>query len=134
MKNNVGLWIDHRKAVMVFVSGDAIEKKIINSNVEKQLGRIGGERSITPFERKMILADDIQERIFTNSLEKYFEAIYLNVKDAESVLIFGLGEAKGELKKYMEKKGSAKLVRGVETADRMTDRQVIAKVRKYFEN
>lgn len=133
-KTKIGLWIDHRKAVMVFISGHEIEKKIIKSNVEKQLGRINGLRSVSPYEWQMVLADDTQERIFTSSIEKYYNKVYLGLKDAESVLIVGPGEAKGELKKYIEKKGSGNLVIGVESVDNMTDRQIIAKVKRYFQN
>ena len=134
MKSNVGLWIDHRKAVLVFVSDAETKNRTIKSNVEKQPGRINGERSLSQFERQLIIADDIQERKFDYSLEKYFDEVYLDIKDAESILIFGPGEAKGELKKYIDKKGSGNLVAGVESVDKMTDRQVIAKVRKYFQH
>ena len=41
MKTTVGLWIDHRKAVIVFVTGADVEIKLINSNVEKQHGQSG---------------------------------------------------------------------------------------------
>lgn len=134
MKNNAGIWIDHRNALIVFITGDKVEIKTITSNVEKQLGRIEGVRSLAPFERQMVLGDDIQERIFTNSIEKFFDEVYSVIKNAESVLIFGPGEAKGELKKYIEKKYKGNLVIGVESVDKMTDRQVIAKVRKYFKS
>ena len=37
MKKTVGLWIDHRKAVIVFVEGKEEEIKLICSKEEKQL-------------------------------------------------------------------------------------------------
>jgi hypothetical protein len=39
MKRKVGLWIDHRKAVIVFVAGQEEEIKVIKSDVEKQISR-----------------------------------------------------------------------------------------------
>jgi hypothetical protein len=48
-------------------------------------------------------------------------------------LIFGPGEAKGELKKRLESKGLGGRIVGVETTDKMTERQIAAKVRAYFQ-
>jgi hypothetical protein len=134
MKSNVGLWIDHRKAVLVFISDNDVENRTITSNVERQPGRINGKRSLAQFERQLIVADDIQERKYDNSLEKFFAGIYKDIKDAESVFIFGPGEAKGELKKYMDRNGSGNIVAGIESVDKMTDHQIIAKVRNYFQH
>ena len=52
--------------------------------------------------------------------------------DAESILIFGPGEAKGELKKRLEKNKLSGRIVVVETVDKMTDHQIAAKVRKHF--
>jgi hypothetical protein len=54
------------------------------------------------------------------------------IHDAESILIFGPGEAKGELKKRIESKGLPGRIVGFETVDEMTDPQIAAKVRKHF--
>ena len=42
MKKEVGLWIDHRKAVIVVTTDKGEEIKLIVSKVEKQLRRSGG--------------------------------------------------------------------------------------------
>jgi hypothetical protein len=42
------------------------------------------------------------------------------------------GEAKGELKKCLERNKLGGHIVGIETIDRMTDRQIAAKVRRYF--
>jgi hypothetical protein len=47
-------------------------------------------------------------------------------------LLFGPGEAKGELKKRLVKMKLGERVAAVETADKMTDGQIAAKVRDYF--
>ncbi|HSE85080.1 MAG TPA: hypothetical protein VLJ79_02570 [Candidatus Binatia bacterium] len=41
MKNAVGLWIDHRKAVIVVITDKGEETRLIISKVEKQLRRSG---------------------------------------------------------------------------------------------
>jgi hypothetical protein len=54
------------------------------------------------------------------------------VRNAESLVILGPGEAKGELRKRLVKNKLGGRVAAVETADKMTDRQIVAKVREYF--
>lgn len=55
-----------------------------------------------------------------------------SIRDAESILIFGPGEAKGELKKRLEKNDLGRYIVGIETMDKMTDHQIAAKVRERF--
>ena len=55
-----------------------------------------------------------------------------DLRDAESIFIFGPGEAKGELEKRLASKGLGGRVVGIETVDKMTERQIAAKVRQYF--
>ena len=134
MKTTVGLWIDHSKAVIVALTDEAEEiKLIIMSKVEKQPGRLGGIRSKTPYESQLVRADDSRQRKLTGHLSIYYDAVIACIRDAESILIFGPGEAKGELKKRLETKKLSGRIVGIETIDKMTDRQITAKVRKYFQ-
>jgi len=48
------------------------------------------------------------------------------------MLIFGPGEAKGELKKRLKREKLSGRIVGVETVDEMTDHQIALKVRQYF--
>jgi hypothetical protein len=54
------------------------------------------------------------------------------IRDAVSILIFGPGEAKGELKKRLERHKLGGRIVGVETMDKMTNNQITVKVRQYF--
>ncbi len=132
MHTTAGLWIDHRKAIIVIVSAEGKKMTEIHSNVEKQPGRFEGVRSTVPYEPQLVQADDTREREFTSHLNQYYAAVIAAVGDAESILIFGPGEAKGELMKRFEraKRGGHSII--IETADKMSDRQIAAKVRDCF--
>jgi hypothetical protein len=132
MKKEVGLWMDHRKAVIVVVSDKGEEIKLIVSKVEKQRRRSGGSPLKGPYEALQVPADDSHEREFTGHLNIYYDAVIGCIRDAEAILIFGPGEAKGELKKRMEREELGGRIVGIETVDRMTDRQIAAKVRQRF--
>jgi hypothetical protein len=49
------------------------------------------------------VADDLRQRELTGDLNVYYDEVISCIRDAESILIFGPGEAKGELKKRLEK-------------------------------
>jgi len=132
MNKAVGLWIDHRKAVIVVITDKGEEIKLIISKVEKQPGRFGGVRSINSYESQQVQADDSREREFMGHLNIYYDAVVACIRDAESILIFGPGEAKGELKKRIERNKLGERIATIETVDKMTDRQIAAKVRQYF--
>jgi len=133
MGTKVGLWIDHRKALIVAVMDKREEILLIRSKVEKQPGRSGGIRSTTSYEAQQVPADDSRERKFTGHLNIYYNAVIASIRDAESILILGPGEAKGELKKRLVRDKLGGQIVGIETIDRMTDRQIAAKVRRYFQ-
>jgi hypothetical protein len=122
MKTTVGLWIDHRKAVIVFVEGEEEEIKVISSQEENHHGHSGVSKP----------ADDLRQRELTGHLNNYYDEVVSCIRDAESILIFGPGEAKGELKKRLEKDNLGGCIVGIEPADKMTDPQIVAKVREHF--
>ena len=129
MPAQVGLWIDHEKAVIVTVSGGAEAIRLLLSNVEKHVRYSGGSRSGASHESRPGTAEDTRERHFEDRLNKYYDDVIATLRDAEGILIFGPGEAKGELRKRLEHSGLGARIMGVETVDKMTDRQIAAKVR-----
>jgi hypothetical protein len=133
MGTKVGLWIDHRKTLIVAVTDKGEEIRLIISKVEKQPRRSDGMRSTTSYESQLVPADDSRERRSTGLLNIYYNAVIACIRDAESILIFGPGEAKGELKKRLVRNKLRGRIVGIETIDRMTDHQIAAKVRRYFQ-
>jgi len=134
MKRKVGLWIDHRKAVIVFLAGEEEEIKLVRSNVEKQFRPCGGSRADTHYGAHDVMAGDQRDKQFTGHLRTYYDEVISCIRDAESILIFGPGEPKGELKKRIESKKLHGRIVGIETVDNMTDDQIASKVRQYFLN
>jgi len=132
MKTMAGLWIDHRRAVIVVFSDKGEKTKVIESEVERQQGRFAGKRSPEAYEAQMVPADDSRERKFTSQLNGFYDEVISVIRDADSILLFGPGEAKGELEKRLMKDKLGARIEAVETEDAMTDRQIAAKVREFF--
>ncbi|OGQ87020.1 MAG: hypothetical protein A2512_06445 [Deltaproteobacteria bacterium RIFOXYD12_FULL_56_24] len=133
MGTKVGLWIDQRKAVIVLVSDLGEEVRLILSGAEKHARRSDDSARNGPYQDQQRAADDQRQRIFTALLNTYYDAVIASfADDAESILIFGPGEAKDHLKTRLEENKLGKRLVGIEAADKMTDGQITAKVRQYF--
>jgi hypothetical protein len=132
MRKRVGLWIDHRKTIIVTVTDKGEEMGLVLSRVETQRQRSGDSPLKGRYESLHVPADDIRQRVLTGHLNTYYEAVAACLRGAESVLIFGPGEAKGELKKHLVKSKMGGLIASLETVDKMTNRQIAAKVRQHF--
>ena len=115
MKTVLGVWMDHRKAVIARVTDNWDVTQVIESSVETRRGRLAG----------------VREKGFTGHLHAYYDAVMAATRDAESILIFGPGDAKGELQSRLEKAELGGRIAAVQTVHRMNDRQVAAKVREY---
>jgi hypothetical protein len=132
MRTRAGLWIDHKKTIVVAVTDKGEEICHIISKVESQPERAGDSPLKGRHESQRAPADDIRQRVLTEHLNIYYKAVIACLQDAEPILIFGPGEAKGELKKRLEKCNMGERIAAVEAADKMTDRQISAKVRQHF--
>lgn len=124
MKKEIGLWIDHRKAVIVTITDEGEEINKIESGMEKHVRFTNGTGSQNGS------SEDVRDRQFDNHLNTYYDEVIAVIRDANSIRVFGPGEAKGELEKRLEREGLKARVLSVESADKMTDHQISAKVRE----
>ena len=126
MKTQVGLWIDHREAFVVFADEDQKNEVIedIKSGLEKHV------RFSISADGK---ADDQRDNQFKTHLNKYYDTVIQHIKGAKSILIFGPGEAKTELKKRLEGDGLKGRIIELETVDKMTTKQIEAKVWQHYQ-
>jgi stalled ribosome rescue protein Dom34 len=124
MSRAVGVWIDHRKAVIASITGNSEGLRQISSGMEKRVRYSGAAQEDS--------AEDQRDRRFTGHLDKYYDEVIACIRDANSILILGPGEAKTELAGRLENQALRGRIVGVETVDKMTDRQVAARVRQRF--
>jgi hypothetical protein len=77
--------------------------------------------------------EDVRDRQFGNHLNSYYNAVVAILHDADTIQIFGPGEAKGELEKRIKRNGLKANILAIETMDKLTVRQIAAKVRECFQ-
>jgi hypothetical protein len=127
MKKQIGLWIDHREAVIVVLTDKDEKITHIKSDAEKQTRFPGGSRK-----DGLQKTEAVRDKRLEQDLGKYFDDVIANIREAGLIQIFGPGEAKGELVKHLEAEGLKERIVEVETMDKMTDNQIASKVREYF--
>lgn len=129
----IGLWIDHKRAVILTLNDEDESLQVVESDIKRHGRYHGATHPRTPYSAQYQKGDDQLDNQFNESLNKYYEKVLVQLRGADAVLIFGPGEAKQELKRHLEHHKNHIHIAGIESADKMTDRQIAAKVRKYFD-
>ena len=123
MKKEVGIWIDHRKAVVVTFEDRKEKIQEITSDVESHMQSSNNRDSA---------GEDVRDRHLGDHLESYYDRVIEFIQNAESIWIFGPGEAKVELENRLKSKNLGARIVGIATVDKMTYPQISAKARGYF--
>jgi len=132
MKDKGGVWIDHRRALVVLLTPTGERTALIVSKVEKHPQRSGDSPLKGRYESAQVPADDRRQKALTAELNIFYDAVIAALRNVGSFIILGPGEAKGELKRRLVKSKLGARIAALETADKMTDGQVAAKVRGHF--
>ena len=134
MEKLFGLWVDHEKAIIVSLIDGSHKVTHLESDIEGRFRLKGGSRSNTPYGIQSATSESKRDFRYSKHLNIYFQHIIDLLKDAKHIFIFGPGEAKIELKKEIEKNNVLLgKISDIETTDKLTEPQIIAKVKKYFE-
>jgi hypothetical protein len=134
MQKNIGIWIDHEKAFLVSIQDKRESSKKIQSEVESHIKALGGSRPTTPYGPQEASAEKKLDERRKQQLHKFYQKILPELREISKIYIFGPGEAKHELDKEIKKSKELSLKRvKIETADKMTENQIKARVKNYFE-
>lgn len=130
MGTQAGIWIDHTQAVVVLITNKGPEFKKVTSDIERsdRASDIYSNR----YRRSDYVAEDRLERKLTANLRKFYDEVIASVSGAKEVLLLGPGEAKGEFVNHIKRKKLKSPVIEQETSDKMTERQIVVKVKKHF--
>jgi hypothetical protein len=124
MNRNVGIWIDHKRAVIVLASTEGIVTRTVESDVAAH-PRYGGQQDGG--------GEQKYEERHGQSLDRYYDAVIGHLVEPDALFVFGPGEAKLELKERLGRstaRPQCPVV--VETTDKLTDPQIVAKVKDHF--
>ncbi len=131
MRKEVGLWIDHRQAVLVLQPDHPVAIKRIASNLERHV-RYSGVSHPRNGDTHLDTTEDGRDRRFEDNLYHYYDDVIAELRDASAILIMGPGEAKIEFQKRLGVHRLDGRVVGLQPADKLTDEQIAAEVRSFF--
>jgi len=130
MTINAGVWIDHHKAVLVLITKAEETILQILSDPDTPARSSGEARVKNSYSPNDFVAEDKRQRKETIHLNKYYDEVIDRLRDADVILVFGPGEAKGEFIKRIEGQKLKGRIAHVGTVDKMTDGQIAAHVRQ----
>jgi stalled ribosome rescue protein Dom34 len=132
MTTKAGVWIDHKQAVIVLLTDTGTEIKKTAFDIGQRIRSKAGSRSKNPYKPGKFVAEDTLERKLGNDRSNYYDDVIASMRGAKAILILGPGEAKGEFLKRLQSKKLRSVDVEIETVDKMTDRQIAAKVARHF--
>ena len=100
MTNRVGLWIDRKEAVIVSLDDTHASVMKLQSGA-KHIDYRGAPHPKTAYSAQYSQGDDQLDRQYLQHLNKYYKQVVSHLRGATSMLIFGPGEAKSDLKKHL---------------------------------
>ena len=130
-----GIWIDKDKAHIVKINDNGNESfTTLESNLEHFKAKGGTGQRFKSGPQDVIKDSKYLERE-KHQLKQYFKNIAEEIKDTDALVIFGPAGTNQKFRKELSQSFSMldTKVKGVEKADSMTDNQVKAWVREYFE-
>lgn len=132
MATKAGVWIDHKQATVVLIKDAEQEIRKIAFDSGQPSRSADGSRTKKKYTPNDYVAEDRRERKVENDRKDYYDDVIASIRGADALVILGPGEAKGELQKHIKAKKLRGLTVKLETTDKMTDRQLAAKVSKHF--
>jgi hypothetical protein len=134
MNDRAGIWIDHSKAVIVATSVDGVTVSTLESKVGPH-SRYSGRAGATMPEGgpQDEGGEKRYEERYRQHLDEYYDEVINHLGQPDALLIFGPGEAKLQLEaRLSHSKALSKCIVRVETTDKLTDPQIVAKVKEHY--
>lgn len=130
-----GIWIDKDKALVVTLKNGKERLRTIESNIEHFSAHGGSGTRLKGGPQDVVQDSKYLERE-KHQLKRYFESIIPEIKDTEALVIIGPAGTNEKFSKELQKNhhNIASKIQAVEKTDSMTNNQVKAWVRTFFES
>ena len=131
---HVGVWIDHEKALVVFLNAPVPHTRAIHPTIESKHKSTGGTRSSRPFMHRSVESAKREDHHRRVEIDQFYESVATEIKGCDDVVVIGPAAAKDEFVATLASKGSeAPTVRAViTTQSNMTEPQIVAFIQSSF--
>jgi hypothetical protein len=124
MRHDIGVWIDHKKAVVVSIAAGQVTTTTLHSAVGPHPHYSGSREG--GGEKKY-------EERHTLQLDQYYDDVIGRLGEPDALLLFGPGEAKLQLQERLGRSRTPWPRVAIESADKLTDPQIVAKVKAHYD-
>jgi hypothetical protein len=132
-KTHVAVWIDRCSARVVELGRPGSPTFITYLSEMEARRRSAGNPTVPRTSQTREGTECCDEDHQLEHLERFYDRVLESVLHAEAILLIGPGEAKRELLGRMEHKGFLRArVLQTETASRMTDEQLLTRLRRFL--
>jgi hypothetical protein len=126
----VGIWIDHRRAVIVTIENGNQSIATMEGDMDRQPKAAGRTGSKTKWGPQAPVNEHRMEEHYKLHVVHFYKDVIKAIGKPDQLLVMGPAQAKHEFAEELDKTHELRDVpRKVETADKMTDPQIAAKVR-----
>lgn len=132
-KKKVGVWIDHREAILVSMEGRGSKVEHIVSNVESRYRPSGGNKSGGLSVAQDVWKEKSADERLKHQYHRFYGQVIAKTGQANKIFIFGPGEAKRELASEIQSlKGPHVKIADVQPSDRLPEKRIVEKVEAFF--
>lgn len=126
----VGIWIDHRRAVIVTIDEGRESHRTLVGDIERHSGPSGGWRMVTPYGPQVDNKEHQREERYRLHVRNFFKEVLKGIGKPDQLLVMGPADAKREFAEMVESDSALRDLKvKVEPADKMSDAQIVARVR-----
>lgn len=133
MERQIGIWLNSTKAILVEMANGSETVRTIESEVESRTRYPGEGKNFSRLGSMQVNPSKKNTNRKKHQLHHYFDEIIDELEGAENIFIFGPSTTKNLLEKEIRKNSSFinKNI-SIENSDKMTQNQLIAKVKTHF--
>lgn len=133
MTKKAGIWIDKSRAIIIYLSSDAHTIKEIDSGIETKVRFEGETKQFGRFGHQFLSHKEKQNHRGTRQKKEFLQMVMVQLARVDEIVILGPAEMKTDLKKLiLENHDMKDRLMGIESADSITENQLVAWVKKYF--
>lgn len=133
MIQKMGIWIDHKEAILVSLHNAQTTIERIESNAESHFRPSGGWKASGTNVAQSVSKEQTADERRKHQFHNFYQEVIEKTSKVDTLYIMGPGEAKIELSKEIEKiKGEHVRIAAVEPCDSLTENQIVAQVKSFF--
>lgn len=133
LEKKTGVWIDKQQAIIISYLGNDLSVKKIESGIETR-ERVEGENGhVSRFGSQSLQPESKKENRLNEQSKVFLKKVVEELAHSGEFVIFGPSTMKMELAKELkDKSGLSSRLKGIESADDMTENQLNAWVKSFF--